>query len=157
MPNLHFVMDIHVEVGPSQELGEMLGLTRRIIPIIGGSFSGPTLRGKVLPGGADWQYTRIDHVAVLQARYTLETDEGHLISVVNRGFRYGKPGLAAMLASGQHVPPSEYYFMSTPLFEAAEPSLLWMTRTIFVGAAQRESGCVLLSVWQVGDSIAIQE
>jgi hypothetical protein len=62
-----------------------------------------------------------------------------------------------MLASGQRVPPSEYYFMSTPLFEAAAPSLLWMTRTIFVGAAQREPGWVLISVWQVGDNIATQE
>jgi hypothetical protein len=31
------------------------------------------LRGKVVPGGADWQIIRSEGVAELEARYTLET------------------------------------------------------------------------------------
>jgi hypothetical protein len=146
-------MCLRFEVDPPQELGEILGNTRRVVGIKRGSFEGPRLRGEVLPTGADWQYTRPDGVVVLEARYILKTDEGDIISVLNRGFRHGSPQLAAMLASGHQVPPSQYYFMTTPLFETASPDLQWLMRTIFVGQGQRERDSLTINVWQVGDDI----
>jgi hypothetical protein len=149
-PALKFIMRLSVEVADPVELGEIFGVKKRIVPITGGSFEGPNLRGKVVPGGADWQYTRPDGVAVLEARYTLQTDDGRLISVVNRGFRHGAPGLAATIASGRKVPRSEYYFVTAPLFEASDEELAWLTKAIFVGEAEREANRVIVEVWQVG-------
>ena len=47
------------------------------------------LKGKVLPGGADWQIVRADGVVHLQARYTIETDSGGMILVDAEGYRHG--------------------------------------------------------------------
>lgn len=151
-PALRFVMELRVEVGSPVELGESFGNVRRFVPITGGSFTGPEMRGAVLPGGADWQYTRKDGATLLEAKYALRTDAGAMISVLNRGVRYGAPGLAAMIASGRHVPPSEYYFMTTPAFESSAPELAWLSRTLFIGQAEREVDRVVIRVWQVGDA-----
>lgn len=154
-PPLRFVMELRVEVGPPVELGENFGNARRFVPITGGSFNGPKIQGAVLAGGADWQYTRPDGATVLEARYALRSDAGALISVVNRGVRHGAPGFAAMIAAGRHVPPSQYYFMTAPLFESSAPELAWLSRTLFIGQAEREVDCVLVRVWQVGDGVNI--
>ena len=78
-----------IELAPAQEVGIGPLGRRRIIAITGGRFVGERLSGRVLPGGADWQVIRADGVAELDARYTLETAEGALIYVRNRGFRHG--------------------------------------------------------------------
>lgn len=148
-PNLKFVMHITAQIADPIELGEIHGAKRRVVPITGGSFEGPHLRGKILPGGADWQMMRPDGVLVVYARYTLQTDTGDLITVENRGFRHGKPDLAARIALGERVPPSEYYFMTAPVFETTAPHLQWLTETVFVGPAEREKNRVIIAVWQV--------
>ena len=149
-PALKFVMRLAVEVSVPVEFGEIDGVTKRMIPITGGWFEGPSVKGKVIPGGADWQYIRPDGVAVLEARYTLQTDDGHYVSIVNRGFRHGVPGLAAMIASGRKVPRSAYYFMSAPVFEASDKNLAWLTKAVFVADAERLADRVIVDVWQVG-------
>jgi len=148
-PRLTLVMQIRAEIGEPLELGENLGYKRRIIPITGGDFHGPEMRGTVLPGGADWQIVQPDHVALLHALYTLRTDAGELISVENRGFRHGRADLASRIAAGDRVPPSEYYFMTAPGFETAAERLQWLTRTIFIADAERERDRVILNVWRV--------
>jgi hypothetical protein len=57
------------------------GSERRVISILGGTVEGPSRRGRVLPGGADWQIVHANGSAELDARYTLQTDTGALILV----------------------------------------------------------------------------
>jgi hypothetical protein len=71
-----------------------------------GSFAGERLSGRVLPGGADWQVIRADGVADLDARYALETTDGALIYVRNRGYRHGPPEVLRALAEGREVDPT---------------------------------------------------
>src|SRR5688572_21296417 len=104
----------------AQELGETPHGRRRIIGITGGRFAGERLSGRVLPGGADWQVIRADGVADLDARYTLETTDGALIYVRNRGYRHGPAEILDRLAAGESVDPSLYYMRTTPLFETGE-------------------------------------
>jgi hypothetical protein len=148
-PSLEFVMEVHVDVAAAVELGNTHGYARRVVPIIGGNFAGPTLEGKVLALGEDWQFTRPDGVVVLHARYVLETEQGERIAVENRGFRHGRVDLAARIEAGEPVPPSEYYFLTRPVFETASPALQWMTRTVFIGKAERQTRSVVLQVWAV--------
>jgi hypothetical protein len=85
MPELELAMTLRVESGPALEVGEVGAGFRRVIPIIGGSFEEPAIRGEVVPGGADWNLTRPDDVAEVWARYTLRTDDGVLVGVTNAG------------------------------------------------------------------------
>src|SRR4029078_12406294 len=86
---------------------------RRVVPITGGTFAGPAIRGRVVPGGADWQYVRPDGVLALAPKYTLKTSDIVLVMVTNRGVRRGPPEVIARLARGERVDPSEYYFRTT--------------------------------------------
>jgi len=84
-PKLTLAFTIHVQVGPPTELGQVARGRRRIIPILGGTFEGPNIRGKVVPGGADWQIVRADGLAELDTRYLLQTESGQLIYIQNAG------------------------------------------------------------------------
>jgi hypothetical protein len=108
-----------ITLAPPQELGEVPLGRRRIIGITGGRFRGERLSGRVLAGGADWQVIRADGVAELDARYTLETADGALIYVRNRGYRHGARNILERLAAGEDVDPALYYMRTTPRFETA--------------------------------------
>lgn len=57
---------------------------RRLIPITGGTFEGPNIKGDVLPGGADWQLVRPDGDLELYARYLLKTNDGVVIQIIDQ-------------------------------------------------------------------------
>ena len=148
-PALEFVFRLDVTVAAPLELGPTHLGRRRVIPITGGTITGPRLKGRVLPGGADWQVIRADGTAELDARYTLEADDGALISVVNRGLRHGPPEIVAKLIAGAAVDPSTYYFRCTPAFETAAPAHQWLTRSIFVATGVRHPDRVEIAVYAV--------
>ena len=135
---LEHVFTVQVAVAPPLVIGETSRGMRRIIPILGGQVDGPRLRGEVLPGGADWQYVRPDGVLQLTARYTLRTDDGALVQVVNRGLRHGSPQVMERMFRGEAVDASEYYFRSTAEFEAPRGPHEWLNKGIFVGLAERQ-------------------
>jgi hypothetical protein len=122
---------------------------RRIIPILGGSFAGPRLSGKVLAGGADWQIVRTDDTADLEARYTLETDDGALIYVLNRGIRSASREVMERLARGEKVHPGEYYFRTRPVFETGAPKYQWLHRIVAVATGERLPDEVIITVYEV--------
>ena len=120
MPELELVMTLRVEIAPAREVGELDGGFRRVIPITGGSFTGPAIQGEVLPGGADWNLTRPDGVAEVWARYTLRTDDGVLVGVTNAGLIVPQPD-------------GSLYARTSPQFEVAGERYAWLRRSIFVG------------------------
>src|SRR5690606_16186030 len=129
-----FAFEAHVTVQTPLVIGEGSYGLRRVVPITGGTFEGPRLRGRVVPGGADWQLVRPDGVLSIEAIYTLETDDGVLIMVTNRGMRHGPPEVIDRLARGERVDPSEYYFRTVAEFEAPVGSRYeWLNQSIFVG------------------------
>ena len=148
-PRLKFAFEMHVTVVPALEVGNVPAGRRRIIPILGGTFEGPEIRGRVLPGGADWQIIRDDGVGDLDTRYTLETDRSEIIYVQNRGLRHASPENVERLLAGLPVDPAEVYFRTTPVFETAAPALQWMTRSVFVGDAERKPSDVIVRFWMV--------
>ena len=123
-------MELHVKVGAPLEVGAVPRGRRRIVPIEGGTFEGPGLRGTVLPGGADWQIVRSDGLAELDTRYTLKTEAGDMIYIQNAGMRHAPPDITRRLLAGQDVDPSLVYFRTVPTFETEAPHLQWLTRAI---------------------------
>jgi hypothetical protein len=144
-----FAFELRATVDVPQEVGDTPYGRRRFIPITGGIFQGPKLKGVVLPGGADAQIVRPDGVADLVARYTLKVDDGTPIYVVNRGLRHGPPEVMQRLARGESVDPSTYYFRTTPTFEVAAGAHDWLNRSIFVGTGARYAAEVHLRYFRV--------
>jgi hypothetical protein len=149
-PELEFAFALEAEVGAPLDLGITATQgRRRIVPILGGRFEGPAIRGRVLPGGADWQIVRADGSAELDARYTLESDGGALIYVANRGMRNGPPEVLARLNAGETVDPASIYFRSVPLFETSAVECAWLSRFVFLGWGERRPDRVSLRFWKV--------
>ena len=138
-----------IELAPAQELGAGPLGRRRIIAITGGRFIGERLSGRVLPGGADWQVIRADGVAVLDARYTLETADGALVYVRNHGYRHGPEEVLKRLAAGENIDPARYYMRTTPLFETGDARYAWLNRIVCVASGARRPAAVELEVFEV--------
>jgi hypothetical protein len=147
--NLQPLFKAEITLAPPQELGDTPQGRRRIIGITGGRFSGERLSGRVLPGGADWQVIRADGVADLDARYTLETADGALIYVRNRGLRHGSPEIISKLAAGDVVDPTLYYMRTTPSFETGDARYSWLNRMVCVATGARRAAAVELDVYEV--------
>ncbi len=148
-PGLQFAFEAVAEIGAPQDLGLTPHGRRRIIPVLGGRFEGPSIRGRILPGGADWQILRSDGAAELDARYTLETDEGALIYVSNRGIRTGSPEVLARLNTGETVDSAAYYFRTVAQFETGADAYQWLTQAIFVASAERYPNQVIVRFWKL--------
>ncbi len=148
-PGLVFAFEARVAVGPPMELGQVAYGRRRIVPILSGTFAGPGIKGKVLPGGADWQIVRPDGFTELDTRYTLETDKGQIIYVQNAGMRHAAPDVMQKLLAGQAVDPSLVYFRTVPKFETSAPDLQWLTKAIFVGTGERFPTEVVIRFWRM--------
>jgi len=148
-PKLEFAFEVRAEVADPTVVGQMPNGTRRIINILGGTFEGPKIKGKLLPGGADWQIIREDGFTEVDARYTLQTDKGQLIYVSNVGMRHAAPEVMKKLNAGETVDPSLIYFRAVPKFEASAPDLQWLTRSIFVATGERYPKGVVIRFWRV--------
>jgi len=149
MLQLEPLLNAEITLAEPQELGGTPQGRRRIIYITGGTFSGARLRGRVLPGGADWQVVREDGVAVLDTRYTLETHDGALIYVQNRGLRHGPAEVIQRIANGETVDPALYYMRSHPTFETGDARYAWLNKIVCVGTGERLANAVKLQMFEI--------
>jgi hypothetical protein len=142
-------MRVEVVVPPPQKLGAVPQGTRVIAAIAGGTFEGPRLRGKVLPGGGDWTLLRHDGVLELDLRITLETDDGALIGMSSFGLRHGPAEVLAALSRGEPVDPSKYYFRTAPRFETSAPQYAFLNRVIAIASGDRRVGGPIYSIEEI--------
>jgi hypothetical protein len=143
------LMMLQVIIQPAQRLGAVPHGARVIAPIAGGTFEGPMLRGKVLPGGGDWTLLRSDGVLELDLRVTLETDDGALIYMTSFGLRHGPAEMLAALARGDAVDPSTYYFRTTPSFETSAPQYGFLNRLIAIASGDRRASGPIYTIEEV--------
>lgn len=141
---------LHLQLHPVYELGATPHGRRRIIPVAGGEFVGDRLRGKVLPhAGSDWLLERGDGAFQQDARFALETDDGAVIAMSYRGVRHASPEVAARLARGEQVEPTEYYLRTAPFFETAAERYDWLNRIVAIGVGRRTPAGVTYDVFEV--------
>jgi hypothetical protein len=150
MLQTEYAFTARVAVAPPVTVGNGPQGLRRFVPILGGTFAGPLLNGKVLEGSGDWQVVRPDGVLYAEARYTLETTSGVLIAVTNRGLRHAPPDVMAKLMRGEPTPPDSYYFRTMALFEAPLGSDCdWVNRVMFAGRAEREPSAAIIHFYRI--------
>jgi Protein of unknown function (DUF3237) len=122
-PRSEFAYEAVVDIAPREDLGASALGERFIVPILGGRFEGPRLRGRVLPGGADRQWLRPDGIKELDALYEMQTDDGTVITVHNR------------VVIDDAVQPERYARSVLKLQAPAGPHE-WLNRRVFVGTLQ---------------------
>lgn len=133
-PELEFALELKVKLGQAYGVGETANGNRFIIPITGGTFEGPKIKGEVLPGGADYQMQGKNHTDI-EAIYCIRTDDGVNIHIRNKGIIAGN------------------YFYCSPKFEAPLNSkYAWLNDAIFVCRPSGfMEGGIALKVWKVRD------
>jgi hypothetical protein len=120
VPTAQLVMEITCDLAPTLSLGTSPIGERRMVPIVGGSFTGPDIHGVVLAGGADRQLVRQDGFKQLSATYELKTDDGAVISVSNH-----------VLAPAQRA-PGQAVFSNIDLV-APQGKYGWINDNVYVG------------------------
>jgi hypothetical protein len=133
-----FLFTLEILLHPIHDLGATPLGRRRIVPVSGGRFEGPRLRGDVLPDvGGDWLLQRADGTFQSDVRLALRTDDGALISMTYRGIRHAAPDVSERLSRGEEVAPSEYYLRTAAFLETASPEHRWVNDLIAVGTGRR--------------------
>ena len=133
-PELEFALELKVKLGQAYGVGETANGNRFIIPITGGTFEGPKIKGEVLPDGSDYQMQGKNHTDI-EAIYCIRTDDGVNIHIRNKGIIAGN------------------YFYCSPKFEAPLNSkYAWLNDAIFVCRPSGfMEGGIALKVWKVRD------
>ena len=143
-PQLEFALQLKVTLGEAYTCGETQHGQRTIIPITGGTFEGPAIKGTIINGGADYQ---LNNKAIgrteLEAIYCIKTDDGVNIHVRNRGI--------IMSGKDENGNPT-FYFKAAPQFEApVDSKYAWLNNSIFVCQPDFAAGFkgIVLNVWKV--------
>jgi hypothetical protein len=120
-PQLRFVFEEQVTLAADLSVGETPIGKRNIVPITGGTFAGPGIRGKILPGGWDWQLTNASGCFDLHADYMIQTDDNVILHVVNQG-------MICPNSTGKRDA-----ILTTPVFEAPKGKYDWLNGGAYVG------------------------
>jgi hypothetical protein len=127
-------MDLILDTQPANNIGS-IGVNRVIVPVSGGTFDGPRLKGTVLPGG-DWIVRRPDGSSVLDVRIILQTDDAQKIYMQYRGISYTpKDG--------------PQYWRIAPVFETGAEKYAWLNNIIAVGVHRPLAGKVAYRIFQI--------
>ena len=118
--DLRPLMRLRLATSATEEIGSTPHGKLSIFPVVGGSFEGDRLRGKVLAGGGDWVSAKADGTFELDLRVTLETEDGALIHMTFTGVRND----------------ANHYFRTLPRFETAEPKYAFLNRLLAVGIGE---------------------
>jgi hypothetical protein len=140
LPRTEFVYEAIADLEPSIALGASPFGERFIVPIVGETFEGPALRGKVMPGGADRQLLRRDGAKSLDAIYELQTHDGAVISIRNR-----------VLTRTLKDKPGRYAFSTIDIVSPDGP-YGWLNDYVYVGtldSLRPKRNAVVIRVFKV--------
>ncbi len=128
-PSLEYVMTVNAMIEPLIVMGKTPSGERRVAPIIGGTFEGPSLKGSIMPGGEDWQLVRDDGTMHLDARYWMRAEDGTIIRVHNS---------VLILLPEKQGEAKLPYARSTVKLEAPIGKHDWLNKAVFVGTLEAD-------------------
>lgn len=128
------LMDLILDTQPAHNVGS-IGVNRVIVPVSGGTYEGPKLKGTVLPGG-DWISRRPDGSSVLDVRIILQTDDAQKIYMQYRGISYTPKDGAQ-------------YWRIVPVFETGAEKYIWINNIVAVGVHRALPGKVAYRIYQI--------
>lgn len=135
-----------VTVQKPEVIGPVPEGIRLTFPLTGGEVSGPKVRGKVRPTGADWLLIRSDGVGVLDVRGTIETQDGALICATYSGIGdFGEDGYQGFLRGKV---PGAVPLRAAARFYTAHPLYLWLNRLQCLNVGEADLARFVVS-WDV--------
>ncbi|GJD00629.1 hypothetical protein ColKHC_09454 [Colletotrichum higginsianum] len=141
-PKLTYLYTLTALLNSSIEIGTGIYSDRKVIPIIGGSFHGPRLNGKlflcipclilgtVLDLGADWGLTDSKGVFHPDTRYNLRTADGANIYIQTSGSKQSN---------------GKIYLRQ--IFETGSEDYYWLNNVVSVGVLTSGNGSVTIEGW----------
>lgn len=142
-PQMEFAFTVSIDLTPIRWVTpSTMGASRAAIYAASGSVAGPRLNGSVVPmSGGDFPLLRPDGVIDFDARYLLEADDGAIIYMQNRGYRWPRSAeIGERMARNEPVSPDDYYMRVSPKFDAPAGPHEWMSKHVFVGVAEKIPG-----------------
>ena len=138
-PALEYALTISINLGKAYWVRPtQYGSERAAVYLLNGTVEGPNIKGIVVPNsGGDFPWMRPDGVIDFDARYMLQEDDGSVIYLQNRGFRWGSKEVMEAMARNEPVDHADYYFRTSTKFEAPEGKHDWLNRYIFVGVGEK--------------------
>ena len=130
-----FLLDLTLEAQAPQNLGSVGG-GRLIVPVSGGTFTGPRLNGTIIPPGGDWIAQRPDGSRILDVRLLLQTDDGQKIYVSWRGIATTSPGGALKARI-------------SPVFETAAAKYTWLNNVVAIGVYRPDLGKIAYRIYRI--------
>ena len=115
------------------------GERRAAIYASAGTVSGPRLNGRVVPmSGGDFPLVRPNGVIDFDARYLLEADDGAIIYLQNRGYRWARSDdVAERMSRNEPAGRDDYYMRVSPQFDVPDGPHAWMAKHLFIGVAEK--------------------
>lgn len=143
-PGVEFALQLKVTIDGAFDIANTPHGQRVVIPITGGTFEGPGLKGTIVSGGADYQMVNGDKSRTeLEAIYCIKTDDGVYIHVRNRG----------LIVNGKDAEGKPmFYFRCAPQFEApADSKYGWLNNSLFLCTPDFSGDFqgIVLNVWRV--------
>ena len=129
------LIDLALDTQPANNVGSS-GVNRVIVPVSGGTFEGPRLKGKVLPPGGDWLQTVAGNVRLLDVRALLMTDDDQRIYMTYKGVMYTPQG-------------GSLYWRITPYFETGSEKYAWLNSIVCVGVGYSVPTKVPYRIFQI--------
>lgn len=130
-----FLLDLSLDVQPGHEIGSG-GVGRLVVPVTGGLFAGPRLKGRITTPGGDWIVQRADGSRLLDVRLLMETDDGQTLYVSWRGIAYTAPSGAL-------------HARILPLFETGAPKYAWLNDVVAVGVYRPGAGKIAYRIYEI--------
>lgn len=147
---LELALEFHVSLGRRMHIEVDDAYTRGAVLIEGGTFEGPGIKGRLVPGsGGDFPLVRSDGNGRFESQYLMETDDGDFIFKRSTGVRHAPPEVVSKLLAQEEVDPNSYYMRMTPRFEAPQGQYEWLNRTLFVGVGQRNPTGSVFRYWKI--------
>jgi len=152
MLNTELLCELEINIGETYMVGPRKTGMRIIANIEGGKVTGPSLKGIVKPGGADWAIIQPDGCINIDVRTAIETDDGSLIYVYYQGKWVNPPEIAEQMANPEtahEIDPNQYYFRTTPYFETSSEKYDYLNKIVSVGVGRKTKNGISYKIYRV--------
>jgi hypothetical protein len=150
---LEYLMTFHVDLTQPLVIGKVASGQMLVMVASGGTFDGPKLQGKCLPGPVDWLVQGSDGVGRMDVRGTFQTQDGANIYIRYQGVQVWTEAAGAKLSKGTPIEYGEIYWVGAPVFETGDPHYAWLNNIVTVAEGRLGPGgsWVEYRVFQVVD------
>jgi hypothetical protein len=130
-----FLLELTIDAAKPHEVG-LPRAGRLVVPVAGGSFDGPRLKGTIIPPAGDWISERSDGSRVLDVRALLQTDDAETIFMFWRGVAYTQSD-------------GSLFARILPMFETQSAKYAWLNNVVGVGVYRPIPGKIRYRVFRI--------